>query len=422
MKKHNHITVSDQLFSPLSRALKDARHRRRCPGFSDLDYLLAGIRRVIEQASRGRDWVQQLQAVFGIPVTVTCFFKALRSHRREALASEVAEHICHQVDRDCDPAFDPLTEHRELDGFNVYASDGHYETAACHTKPIDGKIYPPGAFFAMSLRSHSLALLDVARPKGKREHDMSALKRLTGTQLRLGAPQGRKVIHVYDLAGIDYRQWYKWKTMGIYIISREKANSRPQILGSREFDRSDPRNIGILADEQIGVFSGVLIRRVTYEDPASGKVFSFITNEFTLPPGLIAFLYKQRWDIEKCFDEKKNKLQESKAWATTDQARSQQALFVCMVHNLLILLERKLHREEQILDEKAISKQRRRLKDRERAIRNSGRKPNPLVQNHTRITQRSLQFIRWIRNALRAQTPWRPALELLRPLMTAYLQ
>ena len=39
-----------------------------------------------------------------------------------------------------------------------------------------------------------------------------------------------------------------------------------------------------------------------------------------------------------------------------------------------------------------------------------------------RITQRSLQFIRWVRDSLHAKTPWRPAVEQLRPLMTAYLQ
>ncbi|HHC72156.1 MAG TPA: hypothetical protein ENK54_04600 [Thiotrichales bacterium] len=422
MRTPTHTTVSELFFAPVRRALEEASHRRCCRGFSDESYLFAGIMRVIDQAQSGRDWVQQLQSVFRMPVTVASFFKALRSPRREALVSQVAQNIRHQVDQDCDPSSDPLAENPELDGYDVYASDGHYEKAACHTKPIGGKVYPPGYFFSLNLRSHSSSLLDVARPKAKREHDMAALKRLSANQLRLGAPQGRKVIHVYDPAGIDYRQWYNWKTKGIYFISREKANSRAQVIGLRQFDSSDPRNTGILADEHLGVSSGVLIRRVKYQDPASGTVFSFITNESTLPPGLIAFLYKLRWDIEKCFDEKKNKFQERKAWATTDQARSQQALFICMAHNLLLLLERKLDREEQIQDEKLLAKQRRRLQELERTIRNSGRTPNPLVQNCTRITQRSLQFIRWVRNALRATTPWYAALAQLKPLMTAYLQ
>ncbi|MFV2073194.1 MAG: hypothetical protein ACC742_11160, partial [Thermoanaerobaculales bacterium] len=40
-----------------------------------------------------------------------------------------------------------------------------------------------------------------------------------------------KVIHAYDAAAIDYRQWLKWKTKGIYLISREKANSRKRRPG-----------------------------------------------------------------------------------------------------------------------------------------------------------------------------------------------
>ena len=422
MKIHDDITVFDQFIAPVQNALSHARHRRKSRKFSDEAYLFAGIRRVLDQPRSGREWVQRLQSVFHLSVTVTSFFKALRSSRRAALTREVAESIRREVDRECGEVLDPLAEHPELDGFDVYASDGTYETAAAHTKPIDGKIYAPGYFFSLNLRSHSLSLLDVARPEKKREHDMTVLKRLGGRHLRMGAPQGQRVIHVYDRAGIDYRQWINWKTMGIYFISREKVSSRAQLLGDREFDDSDPRNTGVLADQQIGVSAGVLIRRVRYEDPATGNIFDFITSEFTLPPGLIAFLYRLRWDIEKSFDEKKNKLGVTKAWASTVLARTQQALFVCMVHNLLLLLERKLEREEDIRDEKLLAKKRRRLDELERAIRHAGRIPNPLVHNCLRITQRSLQFIRWLRNSLRTQMPWKRAVEQLRPLMTAYLQ
>ena len=403
-------------------ALGRARNQRKSRKFSDEAFLIAGIRRIIDQPQSGRDWVQQLQSIFRLPVTVASFFKALRSSRRTALTLEVAEAIRAQVDRECGELFDPLAEHREMESFDVFASDGHYEEAATHSKPIDGKVYAPGYFFSLNLRSHSLSLLDVTRPEKKREHDMAVLKRVGGRRLRMGALQGRRVIHVYDRAGIDYRQWINWKTMGIYFISREKTSSRAQVLGDREFDRDDPRNIGVLTDQQIGVFSGVLIRRVTYEDPATGEVLVFITSEFTLPPGLIAFLYKLRWDIEKSFDEKKNKLGVKKAWATTLLARTQQALFVCMVHNLLLLLERKLQREEQIRDEKLLAKQRDRLNRLEQTIREAGRTPNPLVHNCLRITQRSLQFIRWLRNSLRAQTPWDVAVGELEPLMARFLQ
>ena len=123
---------------------------------------------------------------------------------------------------------------------------------------------------------------------------MHVLKRLSTAQLRLGAPMGVKVIHVYDCAGIDYAQWMRWKAKGLYVISREKANSKADVLGLRSWDRDDPRNVGVLADEFVGVFCGVMLRRDHYQDPATGTVFVFMTSEMTLPPGLIAFLYKLR--------------------------------------------------------------------------------------------------------------------------------
>jgi IS4 transposase len=89
-----------------------------------------------------------------------------------------------------------------------------------------------------------------------------------------------------------------------------------------------------------------LVRRVTYRDPVSGKLFEFITTVFDVPAGVIASLYKRRWDIEKVFDELKNKLNESKAWATSPTAKKMQAHFLCLAHNLLELLTRRLAAEQ----------------------------------------------------------------------------
>ena len=59
----------------------------------------------------------------------------------------------------------------------------------------------------------------------------------------------------------------------------------------------------------------------------------------TLPPGVIALLYKQRWDIEKVFDEFKNKMLERKSWASGPEAKTNHATFLCLAHNLAVLLE-----------------------------------------------------------------------------------
>ena len=107
------------------------------------------------------------------------------------------------------------------------------------------------------------------------------------------------------------------------------------------------------------------MRPVTYKDPLTGKIYRFITNELTLPPGLIAFLYKLRWDIEKIFDQVKNKLLEQKAWAKSATAKTQQAHFITLAHNLMVLLNHQIETEEGIADEKS---QRKRKQTRTRKL------------------------------------------------------
>jgi len=167
--------------------------------------------------------------------------------------------------------------------------------------------------------------------------------------------------------------------------------------------------------------SGVSIRRVRYCDPVTGQAYSFLTTEMTLPPGLIAFIYKLRWDVEKVFDEVENKLEQKKAWGKQDTTKTQQALFICLAHNLLMRLEKKLEVEEGITDEKVLRKQAKRLALDIQKAHDAGRTPNCLVENVTRATQRSLQFIRWLRTGLTLNTSWEKAVERVRPLMLNYL-
>ena len=142
---------------------------------------------MIAQVRSGRDWVQAVREKMNAGITVASFFASLRSSRRLSLLEEVARDVVTQVDSGCGDTHDPLSKYSELNGFHVYSSDGHYEAAPSHAKRVGGKVYAQGYFYALNLRSHSLSLLDVARPLKKKEHDMKALKRLTPGQLRLGA-------------------------------------------------------------------------------------------------------------------------------------------------------------------------------------------------------------------------------------------
>ncbi len=421
MKTTHEDTVYHRFFAPLLTALERAHSGRSGLKFTDKEFLLSGVGRVIASVQSGRDWVQYLQMQAGGAISVANFFATLKSPRRLRLLEEVALDVRRELDESTPAHADPLAAHPELDGFAVYGSDGHYEKPSAHEKRIEGKKYAPGYFFALSLRSHSLALLDIARPERKKENDVKAMKRLGSTALRLGAPKGVKVIHAYDPAIIDYHWWYRCKAKGVYFVSREKENSAAEGVGENAWDRNDPRNTGVLSDELVGVFAGVLMRRVRYCDPVTGEIYSYMTSELNLPPGLIAFIYKLRWDVEKVFDEKKNKLLEQKAWAKTKRAKCQQAHFIALAHNLMVCLERDLQSQEGIVDDKSIDKKRKRLSEAEEIVRQRGLIPNPLVQNCLRITERSLQFIRWLRYTLGSQTLWTEAVTQLRPLMAKYL-
>ena len=57
---------------------------------------------------------------------------------------------------------------------------------------------------------------------------------------------------------------------------------------------------------------------------------------------MLAELYRRRWDVEKVFDELKNKPGEKKASATSSEAKQTQAHLLTITHNLLLLYEQVL--------------------------------------------------------------------------------
>jgi len=382
-------TVSKVFYSPLVRAYDKARDKRDCAEFSDEHFLRAGVGRCLNDVRSGRDWIQKAMMVLMLPITVSRFFLSLKSERRLNFLGSVAKCVQCEVDKKASASDDPFSGHAELDGFGIYAADGHYHGSSSHEETIEGKCYPVGHYYSMNLRTQSILHLDVARPKHKREHEITALKRLEANALRMGEPKGKKVILAYDSAIYDFLQWKKWKqSKGIYIITLMKENTCLQNCSDREFDLKDPRNNGILSDQIGKTKNGVILRKIVYIDPSLGKVFTFLTNEMTLPPGLIAFIYKKRWDIEKVFDQFKNKLMEKKAWAKSPNSKCVQAKFMALTHNLILLLERKIEVEEGISDIKIEKKKQQRINEDLKKIRKAGRKENPLVKKPYKAVQR----------------------------------
>jgi len=424
MKKlHNNTDVGGVFYAPVIQAIKDSNHIRACKEYTDYNHITSGIQRVITSVASGRDWVQKMHTVMNTKISVQVFFSALKSARRLKVVKDISNHIYNQANK-LMRENDPLANIPELNGFAVFAADGHTHKPSVHEKLIEGIRRPVTHIYSLNLRSHALKALALSVPQEtkKKEHEMSTLKRVGPDLLRMSEPIGTKVILVYDPAVIDYKTWFCWKqSKGLYVLTVEKKNSKLITLGYNNWDENDPRNNGVINDEIVGPSNGHPMRRITYVDPVKGKTYRFITNEMTLPPGVLAFLYKLRWDVEKTFDQIKNKMSEKKAWGASENAKEQQASFIAIAHNLMLMLETYIQKKEGIHDKISQRKRQKRLSEDIIKAKNAGRQFNWLVENCHRTTQRCFQFIRWLRCSIEHRTSWAQAIEELRPLMANYI-
>ena len=222
------------------------------------------------------------------------------------------------------------------------------------------------------------------------------------------------MIYFWDKACVDYGTWARLKQRGIYFVTREKTNSAMTVMSADQTNHEDSRNEGILSDVLVGNSNGEVMRRITYQDPCDQKIYTYLTNELRLPPWAIALCYKHRWDIEKVFDQLKNKMAETKSWASDNTAKESHAIFECLAHNLSLLFEEQIRIEEGLSDQIEEKKSQGREKSR------CNREGEPLKpaknfinQMFQRATQRTVRYLRWLRNWLYLDAPWGQARDRL---------
>lgn len=405
----------EHFFLPVSDHLKSCQHTWACPELSDSQWIEMGVCRSLMDVTTGRGFLQQYNPLFQNPITYTHFFKSLKSSRRLRLCDEFNQRLCQQIQRVLP---DPLAPFKELNQFDIYAGDGHWHGAAAHDKLKDGRKWAVGHFYTLNLRNHAINHLEMAdEVERKHEHDMRALKRQSIKALRQGAPKGRKVIYAWDSACLDYEQWDYWKqTGGIYFVTRFKDNLLYDYLDDLPVDPLDGVNHGVLSDQLIMPTGGKKMRRIECVDPATGKVHVFLTNEMSLSAGLLAQIYRLRWDVEKVFDEFKNNFQEKKAWASSDIAKTMQAHFLCMTHNLLQLMNYKMQVSFDVYNVAESKRKENRLEKLNETAGKAGRKVSDMYQIVKRFSKISLKFIRCLRTYFCINTPLSKTAAYLRRL------
>lgn len=402
-----------QFLEPLRAVFDHATTRRQCPAEPDWDWLTKGVDRVLANSRSGRDFLQSFQMFWPREIQIGPYFETLASPRRLGMVAECGALLRRRVDT-LRPS--PLASFEALASFDLYAGDGHYLEHATHDPVIGQTRWATGHFFALNLKSQSLFPLVLAdRAARKKEHDIRALKRQSVAMLRQGAGQGRKVLWVWDKAGVDFPFWQERKASGIYFLSLRKEGMCLEVEKERVIDFTQPINQGVTADRVMVDRRGIRVREITFCNPCDGQVYVYLTSEMTLEPGLLVLLYKTRWEIEKVFDETKTKLAQKKSWATSDTAKEMQAHFVAIGHNLLLLMA-DWHEQQGV--ENTAEKERRDQRQEEQKVeltKTGGTLPviYTLLQ---RFTQATFKLIRWLRVHWHRPTPLSQALLHLRSL------
>lgn len=414
---------SRKFFAPVDNVYPVSERQYNCTAISDIHFAQLGVLRCLSSSATGQEFLQHHAEQNVADIDPDHFFKALKSGRRLTNVTSLNDLLAPTMNS---VVPDPYAQCLELNGWDLYAVDGHYQKAACFDPKNSGSEESPSAtatghFFRANLRTHHLSCLDWVAPKDgkKKVHDMTVIKRSTADCLRYGAPIGRKVMLVWDKACIDYLQWFKLKNnYGIYFLTMEKSNSTAEIRSANLLDRADPRNEGVVSDHLVCTADGFELRRIVYINPEDGKEYAYLTNDFTLRAYQLVLLYKHRWDIEKIFHQLKSKFNERKSWASAPEAKQSHAIFECLAHNLLLIFERHMIVEEGLQDKAEVKKQKGRGRppvetqsDDEGGTRSIRSFINSAVQ---RATQRTQRFIRWVRGRIYLHVPWGDSLARLR--------
>jgi hypothetical protein len=154
--------------------------------------------------------------------------------------------------------------------------------------------------------------------------------------------------YIFDRGYIDYERLYKITQHSAFFVIRAKRDLKFRRMYSNKSDKSS----GVKSD-QIGKLSGFYaskdypgkLRRIKYFDDEKKITFLFLTNNFTLSAQQIAFLYKNRWQIELFFKWIKQHLKIKSFWGTSENAVRIQIYSAIIAYCLVAIVKTKLEIE-----------------------------------------------------------------------------
>ena len=149
--------------------------------------------------------------------------------------------------------------------------------------------------------------------------------------------------YVMDRGYVDFARLFAMHQAGAFFVTRAKRGMNARRVYSTKTDRTT----GVICDQSIrlnGYYAAKdypdHLRRIRFNDAASGKTLVFLTNNTTLPPLTVAALYKSRWQVELFFKWIKQHLRIKRFLGTSENAVKTQIWCAVATYVLIAIVKK----------------------------------------------------------------------------------
>ena len=303
----------------------------------------------------------------------------------------------------------------------VRALDGTYpaESAPCRRRtPRQGGEDHPNGHALLTFYNLRLGVPEDVRVDTRSRHETRILR--DDDQDPHALTRERRGGWRVDRAGIDAACWdAQQRAWQITLITRLNSNLGVDATAGLPI-AADPANDGVLRDLRVTWSSSRATWRLITYRPRRGGAWPFLTNGFSLLPGVVAFRYFRRWEAEKGFDTGKNDFAQAQAWGKGTVAIANQVRLAIITRLLVAMLLQTRLGAAGAQDEKAWEKQEKRQKAKVDDPDGTDR-PDGTVPRFRYTAQVSRQVLRFFKLCFLKTASPGPYERELGPMLKAYL-
>jgi hypothetical protein len=413
-------TVLTDWFAPLQAALDKVRFSDNI--FTTLSMKMFILQNCVRQINNSATLREHLQHLFHlddtatvIPLAKSTYSDALSSDTRLGIVSDVVDKL---VTAATDVLPDRLSGLEGIGDRPVYGMDCTYQDESCHFNAIT-----PRQGGTDSSKGHlQLTVFDLKTgiPLNTDIDTRSIAEiRFVKEHWRCDQlTQQKNSLWAVDRGFIDAGYWdIRKHNYGVTMITRMKSNLNYSVINELKVTCSSKKQ-GIKTDQIIQLNSSKKPWRLIGYYSDTGEYYEYLTNEFELKSGVVAFLYHRRWDEEKFFDNYKNDMANAKAWGKSKTAIRQQALIGIITFVLTRLFSEKQAKQFDMPTDGNTQKKRHQKK---RELYLAGKLHDQLRAFHTNLSKVTKQVWRFLKGCMLKTSRKQLYEAQLKPLMNAYI-